>query len=267
MRQMQRALRLFLLTVDCSLLTGCSVTPLTNKISVGEEAFVLAVGEGPDGMTDLFAAPAHGGAFARLSFNRMVESAPRLSEGGRMVAYLRRAPGAAEPPEVVVLDLGNGAEERVALPREAGSPAAVAWLPNNSRIAVRADSGLFGFAPPSAAAVPARLHGADSARADSALGVPLGSPVAAMVVACDGGGLCVRTADAAVSPLDRGGHGAVRWGADSVGYFTGAGFEVRPLAGGRSRHPEWSGAPAHLRELTYAPSPAGDPRAGAPPPH
>src|ERR1041385_6708167 len=154
MRQMQRALRLFLLTVDCSLLTGCSVTPLTNKISVGEEAFILAVGEGPDGMTDLYAAPAHGGAFARLSFNRMVESGPRLSEGGRMVAYLRRAPDAAEPPEVVVLDLGNGAEERVALPREAGSPAAVAWLPNNSRIAVRADSGLFGFAPPSAAAVP-----------------------------------------------------------------------------------------------------------------
>ena len=62
-------LRQFRLTVDCSLLTllgGCSVTPLTNKISVGEEPFVLAIGEGPDGMTDLYAAPAHGGEISGL---------------------------------------------------------------------------------------------------------------------------------------------------------------------------------------------------------
>ena len=249
---MRTILLLFLLTVDCSLLTGCSVTPLTNKISVGEEPFVLAIGEGPDGMTDLYAAPAHGGGFVRLSFNRMIESAPRLSQSGRAVVYLRQLAGAGRAPEIVVLDLGNGAEERVVLPREAGAPVRVAWLGRDSRIAVRAESGVFGFAAPSGAAVPARLHGADSALADSALGVPLGSPVAAMVVPCDGVGLCVRTADAAVSPLDPEGHGAVRWGADSVGYFNGAGFEVRPLAGGRSRHPEWSGAPAHLRELTYA---------------
>jgi hypothetical protein len=253
---MQNALRLFLLTVDCSLLTACSVTPLTNKIAVGEEALVVAVGEGPDGMTDLFAAPAHGGAFVRLSYNRMVESAPRLSQAGEEVAYLRRSPGPAPRVEVVVLDLRNGAEKRGALPREAGAPVVVAWLGSDSRIAVRADSGLFGFAVPFTGAVPARLHGADSARADSALGVPLGTPVAAMVVPCDGGGLCVRTADAAVSRLDPAGRGAVRWGADSVGYFTAGGFEVRPLAGGRSRHPEWSEAPARLREITYA-APAG----------
>ena len=40
---------LSLLTAHCLLLTGCSVTPLTNKIAVGEEALVVAVGEGPTG--------------------------------------------------------------------------------------------------------------------------------------------------------------------------------------------------------------------------
>src|SRR5258706_16357795 len=115
------ALRLFLLTVGCSLLTACSVTPLTNKIAVGEEALVVAVGEGPDGMTDLFAAPAHGGAFVRLSYNRLVESGPRLSTSGRSVAFLRRTAGGERPAEVVVMSLGTGGRRRVALPPGAGA--------------------------------------------------------------------------------------------------------------------------------------------------
>ena len=49
-----------LLTCHLSLLTNCSITPLTNKIRVGEEPFVIVVGEGRDGETDLFAAPAGG---------------------------------------------------------------------------------------------------------------------------------------------------------------------------------------------------------------
>jgi hypothetical protein len=39
--------------------------PLTNRIKIGDEAFVIGVGEGPDGQTDLYAAPAGGGAFTR----------------------------------------------------------------------------------------------------------------------------------------------------------------------------------------------------------
>jgi hypothetical protein len=247
----------FRLCIIASFCTACTVTPLTNRIAVGEEPFVVGVGEGEDGMTDLYAALAHGGAFVRLTFNRMVESAPRLAASGRLVAYLRRSAAGSGAADVVVLDLGNGAERRVALPHEAGAPAAVAWLEGDARIAVRTDSGLYGFAAPSAAAVPTRLRGADSATADSALGVPLGDPVAAMAVPCGSGDLCVRTADTALAPLEAGARGAVRWGADSVGYFTAAGFEVRPLAGGHSRHPAWTGAPSRLRELTYSPPPAG----------
>jgi len=47
-----------------------------------------------------------------------------------------------------------------------------------------------------------------------------------------------------VTLLDSTATGAVRWGADSLGYFLRDGFEVRPLGGGRSRRPVWSGAPA-----------------------
>ena len=266
---MRRALRLSLLTVPCSLFTSCSVTPLTNKIQVGEEAFVVAVGEGSDGMTDLYAAPAGGGAFSRLTFNRPAEAAPRLSAAGTRLVYLRSSPvETADPePQVVVLDLRTGAERGFRMPRTSGASRAVAWLPGDSAVAVRTDSGLFLLVPARGDPAP-RLHGADSARADSALGVPLGAPVAAMVVSCAavevagrsvapaGGGLCVRTAGDEIAPLDSLGRDPVRWGADSVGYFTRAGFEVRPLAGGRSRRPEWSGAPARLRQLSYAAAPA-----------
>ena len=137
---------LFLLTAHCSLLTACSVTPLTNKIAVGEEAFVVAVGEGPDGMTDLFAAPAHGGAFVRLSFNRMVESTPRLSADGRRVVFLRRAEAPGSPSEIVEMSLVTGGERRVTLPGEVGAPTGVAWLAGEDAVWVRAPSGLYRIA-------------------------------------------------------------------------------------------------------------------------
>ncbi|HEV8357908.1 MAG TPA: hypothetical protein VGQ17_14245 [Gemmatimonadales bacterium] len=275
---MRTILALSLIPAPCALLTSCSVTPLTNKIEVGQEAFVVAVGEGSDGMTDLYAAPAGGGGFVRLSYTRMVESLPRLSASGRGVAFLRRAAGQERPTEIVVMNLESGGERRVRLPVEAGGAMAVAWLPGDAALAVRAGSGLYRFAAPPAAPALTRLRGADSARADSALGVALGTPVAAMAVSCAApevagrtvapaaGGICVRTAGEEIAPLDSLGRDPVRWGADSVGYFTPAGFEVRPLAGGRSRRPEWSGAPARLRELSYAAAPAAAPRGGAPPP-
>lgn len=237
--------------IHLSLLTGCSVTPLTNKIPVGEEPFVIGVGEGPDSMTDLYAAPAAGGAFARLTFNRLVESAPRLSGGGTAVAFLRRDRDGAAEPELVVLNLLNGAERRVSLDADLGVPRRVGWRREDAGLALSSDSGTFGLPPPPAVPTLLRLHGADSAAADSVTGVALGEPVAAMVTGCAGGGLCVRTVAGTTAPLDSAAHGPVRWGNDSVGYFTGRGFEVRPLAGGVARRPVWTSAPSRLRDLTY----------------
>ena len=36
-------------------LAGCGVTPLTNRINIGQEPFVIGVGEGSDGFSDLYA--------------------------------------------------------------------------------------------------------------------------------------------------------------------------------------------------------------------
>lgn len=234
-------------------LTGCSVTPLTNKIRIGEEPFVIAVGEGPDAMTDLYAAPAAGGAFVRFTFNRMQEASPRLSSRGTLLVFLRSSPvETPDPePEVVVLDLSTGAERGVRIPRSSGAARAAAWLAGDSVVVVRADSGLWRFRAPPDPADLRQLDAAERDRAESALDVMLGDPPTVAVVPCAGGGLCARASGGEATTLDPDGSGPVRWGGDSVGYFTARGFEVRPLAGGRTRWPQWNGAPSRLRGLTY----------------
>src|SRR5688500_20238993 len=85
---------------------ACALTPISRRIQVGEEPFVIGVGEGSDAMTDLFAAPAGGGAFVRLTFTRSEERLPRLSPEGTAVVFVRRECGAENPRwSLVVLDL------------------------------------------------------------------------------------------------------------------------------------------------------------------
>jgi hypothetical protein len=104
---------------------------------------------------------------------------------------------------------------------------------------------------------------ADSvALADSLSRELLGEPPRGLIRECPNGGLCVFTAQGEVTRLDSTATGAVRWSADSLGYFLPGGFEVRPVAGGRPRRPVWSAAPARIRQLTHHP---GSPRtAGGP---
>jgi hypothetical protein len=89
--------------------------------------------------------------------------------------------------------------------------------------------------------------------ADSATRELLGDPPAAMVGECAAGELCIAAANGDTSRLGPGDSGAIRWGGDSLGYFTPRGFEVRPLSTGSSRRPDWSGKPAALRSLTHHP--------------
>jgi hypothetical protein len=244
-------LRLCLVSVAGSLLTTCSVTPLTNKIAVGEDPFVIGVGEGPDGLTDLFAASAKGGGFVRLTFNRPEERSPRLSPEGSKVAYFR-ATGATTGARwsLVVLNLLTNAERSAPLPAESGVPERLGWSRDGRRVVVGAQGYFVSAAPPA----PIRFSrvALDSApAADSATAELLGDPPRARVEQCMVGGSCIRTASGELTALGSGSSGAIRWGADSVGYFRGSEFEVRPLAGGHSRRPEWSGAPLRLRDLTY----------------
>ncbi len=235
------------------LLTGCGVTPLTNRIQVGEEAFVIAVGEGPDGQTDLFAAPAGGGAFTRLTFNRPEERFPRISPDGKAVAFLRAARGDHGPPwSLVVLNLNTNAERSTPLPKEAGEPERLGWSRDGTRVVVSAQ-GYFVLAAPPGAAGLVRFPADSLALADSLSRQLLGDPPQGIVRECLNGALCILAGTGETTVLDTAARDAVRWGADSVGYFLPGGFEVRPLAGGHSRRPAWAGAPSRLRQLTHHP--------------
>ena len=236
-----------LFTVHCSLFTACTLTPLTNKISVGEEAFVVGVGEGSDSATDLFAAPAGGGNFVRLTFNRAEERAPRFAPSGARVAYLRRSPGSPRWA-LVVLDLVNAAEQSVAVPTEAGKPERLGWSSDGARVMLKAN-GYYATATPPERMALRPVDSAALAGADSATRELLGSSREGLIEPC-GALLCVMVGDA-VTSLEPGVSGAIRWGADSVGYFSSGEFQVRPLTGGLTRRPVWEGLPSRLRELSY----------------
>lgn len=250
-----RASRFFPLTSHLLLLTSCAVTPLTSRITVGEHPFVIGVGEGPDSMTDLFAAPAGGGAFIRLTFTRAEERLPKLSPEGTRVAFLRReGTSAAARWSLVIQDLRTTVERTASLPDTGAVITRIGWSPDGTRGVVAAgERGYFSFS--------AGATGGDSllpvppgagAAADSITRELLGNPPAAMVRECDGG-LCIVAASGDTSALEAGATDAIRWGGDSVAYFTARGFAVRPLAGGSSRWPDWKDKPSRLRNLTHHP--------------
>ncbi|HSE54048.1 MAG TPA: hypothetical protein VLB00_17800 [Gemmatimonadales bacterium] len=229
--------------------TACALTPISRRIQVGEEPFVIGVGEGSDAMTDLFAAPAGGGAFVRLTFTRSEERLPRLSPEGTAVAFVRREGGAANPRwALVVLDLRTTAERRAPLPPGSDVPVRTGWARDGSAVVLA--GGYFILAPDQDSLTP--VAPAQQPAADSATRELLGNPPAAMVGECAPGELCI-TANGDTTRLGPGDTGAIRWGGDSLGYFTPRGFEVRPLSTGSSRRPDWSGKPGALRSLTHHP--------------
>ena len=229
---------------------ACAVTPLSNRIQVGEEAFVVGVGEGRDGATDLFAAPASGGAFVRFTFTRAEERMPRLSPAGTAVAFLRRdGTGSEAGWSLVILDLRTNAERRAALPSGA-TVERIGWT-GDGRSVVLAAGRLYRLSA-NGEPVLAPVPDPEAPAADSLTRELLGAPAAAMVEPC-GAGSCVRTAGGETDSLGSGVTGAIRWGADSLGYFTSRGFQVRPLSGGASRRPDWSNPPGALRQLSYHP--------------
>lgn len=247
-----QAVRLFPLTAYLLPLTACAVTPLSNKIAVGEDAFVIGIGEGADSTTDLYAAPAGGGTFVRLTFSRSEERLPKLSPQGTSVAFVRRD-GTREAARwsLVVLDLRTTVERAVPFPDRAPPATRIGWSSDGRTTVVEA-GGYFTLSATagkdSLIAVPPEA----ALAADSMTRELLGDPPSAIVRECSGG-LCIVAANGDTSALDRDATDAVRWGADSVAYLTPRGFLVRPLAGGPSRWPDWSAKPSRLRNLTYHP--------------
>ncbi len=236
--------------------SACAVTPLTNKIGVGEEPFVIVVGEAPDGNTDLFAGPGGGGGFFRFTYNRPVEDLPRIAPNGKAVAFIRRqAKDDLASTELVVFDLTTAGEESIALPAEARLVERLGWSRDGTRLFVKAGRAYATPAPPGRLGlvpVPAE----STAVADTLTREALGEPAFALIEQCATGEICVK-AGAEVTPLGKDVTDAIRWGPDSLAYISNGHLEVRPLRGGHQRTPAWIDSPRNLRRPTYYPGSAG----------
>ncbi len=225
-------------------LAGCAVTPITNRLKPGEEALVVVVGEGSDGATDLFAAPAEGGQFFQLTFTRAPESNPKLAPSGTLLAFVRQ--GGESKPELVVFDLLGGTERVLRLD---AAPVRLGWFPGGDTVAVAMASGVRTVALGSGT-LGAMAAGA---RADSLSYDRVGKPAFGSIRPCRAGGLCVMSDGGEETTLAAGAADGCRWGDRALAYIREGKIEVRPLGGGRIRQPTWTRAPAHLRQPTHQP--------------
>ena len=231
-------------------LAGCGITPITNKVKPGEEPFVVAVGEGSDGSTDLFVAETGGGPFFRLTFSRPPEWAPRIAPSGRAVAFMRaRSESDSTEAELVVYDLIHGTERRGPVPAEAGPVRRLGWSQASDTVFLGADRILVTAVDridPKTAPTDLDQH------ADSTLEELLGTPAQGRVTHC-GSEVCVVTAEGDTTRVGTDVTDAIRWGPDSLALVRASGLEVRPLTGGRPRFPLWTDIPKGFRSPSYHP--------------
>ncbi len=247
-----------LFTLFLSLLTlfvsSCDPTlpPLRGQMEIGRDPYAVFVG-GSGANSDLYAVRPDGGIPVAITFTNVAERRPVLSPDGGALAFLRGASlDDSTPSTVWVMNLLNGSERELVLPKGAGQPKQVGWDAGGSALIVAAGNGLYRMSAPPAAPDPRAVLPAQRARAESSLAVLLGDPGFARAVPCDAtGDLCVRGSSGAPSLLARGGRDPVRWGSDSVAFFVGDDVEIRPLGPGRPRRLVWSKPPPHPREMTF----------------
>lgn len=234
-------------------LAACSLSPLQNRIEVGEERFVVFVAEGRDGRTDIFAGLPAGGELSRITFTPVEESHPALTPLGDAIAFIRHPPPSAMAiPRLVVVNLLNGAERTFEGTPLAGGVGGLAWSPDQDGLLLRSGSATWRIAFPFDGGDPVRLEGAARAAADSLIDVYLGTPAFARATACDGGGVCVVGPSGEPTVLSRPGRDPFRWGSDSVAWFEDDRLMVRPLGPGAARTITWQVMPANMRQGSYA---------------
>ena len=235
------------------LVSGCGFSPLSHHISVGDEPFVIFVGEGIDQHTDLFAVAAGGGGVFQVTFTPLIEQHPRLSPTGTIVAFLRmRDTLPRTQRDVVLMDLATGGDAVLALPPGSGRPLDVAWNAAGNSLYVRTDRGIWQSAVPASPSSFIPVAPADLATADSSLDLWVGRPRFARVIGCAAGGLCIVGPKGDTTALAPTGVDPVRWGDDSVAWFENAALAVRSLGPGRLRRISWQNPPQHPRDASYA---------------
>ena len=247
-------LTLFLLPLTLSL-TSCDPTlpPLRGQMEIGQDPYAVFVGgNGPN--SDLYAIRSDGGQPVAITFTNVAELHPALSPDGGGLAFLRGVSLRDSTPATVwVMNLLNGSERELVLPKGAGRPARLGWEPGGTSLIVAADRGLYRIRTPPAAPDPRPVAPDERGRAESSLAVLLGDPVFARLVPCQiPENLCV-SGDSGTALLASGARDPVRWGGDSVAFFAGDELEIRPLARGRPRRLVWSNRPERPRQMTFFP--------------
>jgi len=235
-------------------LIGCDATlpPLRGKMEVGQDPYAVFVGGGALD-ADLYAVRPDGGPPVQITFTNVAELRPALSPDGAGLAFLRSTSlNDATPATVWVMNLANGSERELTLPKDAGLPRRVGWDAYGSTLIVETAKGLYRLNAPPAEADPEVVPRAERASAESSLAVLLGDPVFTRVVPCKSSrDLCVVGAKGRQALLAQGVRGALRWGGDSVAFFVGNRLQIRPLKRGRPRILMMSNAPEKPREMTF----------------
>jgi hypothetical protein len=247
-RRFPRAAHRSLLTLITVFACRGSLSPLSNRLEVGQEPYFVFVADGEADVGDLFASKPAGGAVYQITFTRVDERLPALSPDGTMLAFLRaRAPGSVTRQVLVVMNLLNGAEQRVDL--EASFPSAIAWSRDGRRLYLRAGDSLLGTPTPPAPFALGLVPDAERPTADSLLSVLLGDPPLAEAFPCDGTGVCARFGDGTRQTIAAAATDPTRWMGDSILYREAGEWVIRPLAGGRPRVLRLSGELRHWRSL------------------
>ena len=240
------------------LLIACgTLPPLRGKIDVGQESYaVFVAGSGIGG--DLYAVRADGGPAYPITFTPVAELRPALSPDGAEVAFFRGVSLRDSTPSTLwVMNLLNGADRELRLPKNAGTPERVAWSPDGGSLVVKTAADLYQVDAPPARPNPRTVPPEARAAAESSLAVLVGDPVFARIVPCKRPvDLCVEPRRGSGGILAQAARDPVRWGTDSVAFFTGELLQIRPLARGRPRLLHWSEVPARPRQPTYFPGAA-----------
>ena len=240
-----------LLTLFSVLACG-TLPPLRGKIDVGHEPYALFVGGSGHG-GDLYAVRADGGPAYQITYTTVAELRPALSPDGAEVAFFRgQSLRDSTPATLWVLNLLNGADRELRLPKDAGLLERVGWSSDGSALLVKTGKDLYRVEAPPAKPNARSVPPEERAAAESSLAVLLGDPVFARVVPCpQAEDLCVIPRKGRPGILAQAATDPVRWGNDSVAFFTGELLQIRPLAKGRPRLLHWSEVPARPRQVTY----------------
>ncbi len=242
-------LLLLLLLLACRV----SLSPLQNKVAVGQEPYLALQAAGESGRDDIYVVRPDDGTVVPLTYTRWGEAHPALSPDGVMLAFVRYSIDETEL-RVVVMNLLNG-NERVVWGPVGEAISGLGWADAGLIAAATASGPLLLTAPPAAPRA-IRPVGDEAARADSSLHVLLGDPPFARVVECENADeLCVLTANGVSQPLQAGASVPLRWGPDSLAYLLGETIEIRPLGPGRSRSLTAEPPLAGIENGSYFPGP------------